>query len=75
VDLAAHLLSKRDAGLSFGAIAMGLQLITGVSLTPEVVRRWVRQLEEERSEPASVLPGHEQHSKPQIDPLPEESGR
>lgn len=62
-----YLLEARRLGQGFNQIAYELHNKTGVALTHEAVRRWVRALEEERSIPPSALPGHEHHSMSTLD--------
>lgn len=60
--LGRYLRDARRAGNGFSTIAFDLTTRTGVALTHEVVRRWVRNAEWEAGEDPSVLPGHEHHS-------------
>lgn len=67
--LADYLLARREEGQGFAQIAFTLYGKTGVSMTHEAVRRWVRDIEQLRGITPSVLPGHEHHSATE----PEES--
>lgn len=60
--LSAWLLQQRAAGVSFLNIAFDLTQRTGEALTQEVVRKWVRDLEQSEGLNPSVLPGHAHHS-------------
>lgn len=66
-SLADYLRTARRAGDVFHNMAFDLTAKTGVPLTHEVVRRWVRTLEMEAGEEPSVLPGHEHHSLTSFD--------
>lgn len=56
------LLARRAEGKSFQEIAVELSTRAEKVLTHEVVRRWIRNLEQAAGQEPSVLSGHEHHS-------------
>lgn len=57
-NLADYLHKERQAQRRFDTISSNLTTITGVAVTPETVRRWVRAMEVATGTEPSYLPGH-----------------